>query len=836
MNPKTKAVSSISSGKRKQRSQVKSFIFTVIKLVVIFLISISCVLVGLVGGAIYGYIKTASPIKPEQLQLKNLTSFIYDANNKEIAQLKGEQNRVLVDHDYIPDHLRNAFIAIEDKRFYDHNGIDIVRIGSAVYNFLKPGGNSHGGSTITQQLVRNITGDTKRTLKRKVQEQWMAIQLEKHIRKDKILDLYMNLIYMGGNYYGVQAASKAYFGKNVKDLTLAQCASLAGITNMPGWYAPVTDENRKKNKERQETILKEMRELNYISEQEYQQALKEDLKFVIKDKSTEKTTSSQSYFVDQVITEVKKDLVASGMSPQIADKTIYNNGLKIYTTLDSDIQKAMDDVFMDDKYFPVYNKLAHAQAAMAIIDPKTGHIKALRGGYGQKTGDLVLNRATQIQRPPGSTFKPIAVYAPAIDQKIITAATVIDDVPTYLNGISKGKYPQNYTKTSYGGLTTIHDALVRSTNVVAAKAWMKLGPKLSLKYLERDGIKLDITKDGSVSIAMGGLTTGVSPLQMAAAYVPFVNDGKYIQPTTYTRVEDMNGNVLLEKKPKTTVVYDNEGTSHIMVNMMKDVTTRSDGTAASVIKIKNGQMPTAGKTGTTSDNKDKWFVGYTPYYVAATWYGYDKNYKLDSREYNQALVLWNAVMDKVHANLPVKSFPEPKGVVKKAVCKYSGKVASDLCGRDPRGNSIKEEYFIKGSEPKDYDVCDVHVLANICQDCKDSLKKNLLVGPNCPATSIIEQVFTKRTEPYIPAVAGDPYPSDWAYEIPSGLCTIHGGLNLNTGTADIIDNTEGTGITGDINNPGSTTGTNDTGNANNTGQTLDPITDTTNNINQPAGN
>lgn len=831
MNPKTKAVSSTSSGKRKKRSQTKSFVFTVIKMIVIFLITISCVIAGLVGGAMYAYVKTATPIKPEQLQLKNLTSFVYDSNNKEIAQLKGEQNRVLVDHDYIPDDLRHAYVAIEDKRFYEHNGIDIMRIGSAVYNFLKPGGNSsHGGSTITQQLVKNITGDTQRSLKRKVQEQWMAIQLEKHISKDKILDLYMNLIYMGGNYYGVQAASKAYFGKDVKDLTLAQCASLAGITNMPGWYAPFNDENIKKNKARQETILKEMKNMNYISEQEYQQALKEDLKFAVKNKSTAKTPSSQSYFVDQVITEVKKDLVASGMSPQIADKTIYNNGLKIYTTMDSDIQKAMDDVFMNDKYFPEYNKLAHAQAAMAIVDPHTGQVRALRGGYGKKSGDLILNRATQIQRPPGSTFKPIAVYAPAIDQKIISAATVIDDVPTYLNGVNKGRYPQNYNKYSYGGLTTIHDALVHSTNVVAAKTWMKLGPKLSLKYLERDGIKLDITKDGTVSIAMGGLTTGVSPLQMASAYVPFVNDGKYIQPTTYTRVEDMNGNVLLEKKPKTTVVYDNEGTSHVMVNMMKDVVSRSDGTAANVIKIKNGQMPTAGKTGTTSDNKDKWFVGYTPYYVAATWYGYDKNYKLDPGEYNQALILWNAVMDKIHAKLPVKSFPEPKGVVKKAVCKYSGKVASDLCSRDPRGNSIVEEYFIKGSEPKDNDVCDVHVLANICKDSKETLKKDQLVGPYCPATSIIEQVFTKRKEPYQPVKAGDPYPSDWKYEIPTSVCTIHGGQGVDTGTTDTTgtaDTTGDTSTTSDTNDTGNSSGTNDTGNTN---QTTDSIADVVKNL------
>jgi penicillin-binding protein 1A len=633
-----------------------------------------------------------------------------------------------------------------------------------------------------------------------VQETVDGYSAGKHLKKPKILDLYMNLIYMGGNYYGVEAASKAYFGKSVKDLSLAQCASLAGITNMPGWYAPTSEENKKKNKKRQETILYEMKEAGDITEAEYQKAIKEDLKFVDKSKISTKASSSQSYFIDQVVSDVKKDLVATGMSPQAASKMIYNNGLKIYTTMDSDLQKAMDEVFTNEKYFPIVNKkLEHPQAAMVIIDPATGQVKALRGGYGQKTIDLSLNRATQIHRPPGSTFKPIAVYGPAVDQGQITAATIIDDIPTYLNGVSKGRYPQNYDKGSYGGLTTIHNAIINSTNVVAAKTWVKLGIDFSLKYLKRDGITLDKKNDRTVSIAMGGLYSGVNTLDMAAAYVPFVNNGKYIQPSTYTKVEDKNGNVILEKKPKSNIVYDNEGTSYVMTNMLKDVLI--SGTAKGY-GLQNGKMPTAGKTGTTGDNRDKWFVGYTPYYVGATWYGYDKNDTLSSAEYSQALIIWKAVMEKAHANLQPKQFPEPKGTVKKAVCRYSGKSPSDLCSRDPRGNAVIEELFVKGYEPKENDVCDVHVLASVCKDSNDGSKKSLLFGNNCPATSMLEQVFTQRKLLIVPVQPNDPYPADWLYELPAGkYCNVHGSQSpatgSETGTGETVEPTESPGDTGD---------------------------------------
>lgn len=819
MDPKTRTVTSSATRTKKRHGQLFIFITTVLKILLMCLLLVSFAAAGILGGLIFGYIKTSTPIKPEQLDLKNITSFVYDSKGNEIMQLKGEQNRILVEHDSIPDHLRNAYISIEDKRFYEHKGIDLIRISSAVFSFLKPGGNMHGGSTITQQLVKNITGDMRRTLKRKVQEQYLALQLEKHLSKEKILDLYMNLIYMGGNYYGVETASQVYFGKSVKDLTLAQCASLAGVTNFPGIYAPISEKNIKKNIERQQTILLEMKKSGYITEQQYQQALKEDLKFVASGKNKVKTVKTQSFFVDQVIIDVKKDLIASGMSSQLADKTIYSNGIKIYSTMDPDIQKGMDEVFTNDKYFPIIKRnLQHPQAAMVIMDPATGQVKALYGGYGQKTGDLILNRATQIQRQPGSTFKPIADYAPAIDMKLITAASVFDDAPSYLNPASKSPYPTNYTKGYYSGLTSIHTALYQSINVVAAKTWLKLGASLSLKYLARNGINLNKENDGNLSIAMGGLHDGVNTLKMAAAYVPFVNDGVYKEPITYTKVLDKDGNVLLEKKSKSTMVYDNEGTAFIMTRMMQDVCRIGTASTKGLGLIQNGKIATAGKTGTTSDNRDKWFVGYTPYYVGATWYGYDKNSKLSPEEYNQALIIWHEVMEKAHANLKPKEFKQSTAVIKRAVCKYSGKTPSDLCARDPRGNAIIEEYFLPGTEPKSGEVCDVHVVKQVCKDSKDGFGRNNLFGPGCPQGSLIESVFVQRKVPYNKARAADPYPSDWKYQAPAGYCTIHGGSPSNSTTNETVNTTD------TISNENNTT--------DNTNNNTNTTTDTTNNMEQ----
>lgn len=772
MNSNNTAVSNTKSGKKKQYASVLRIIGNLIRILFLLGFALGVILAGIVGGAVFAYIRTAKPITAEQLVIKNQTTFVYDSKNNEIFALQGAQNREMVDSTEIPEYLKDAFIAIEDKRFREHPGVDYKRFASAVINFILPGGESHGGSTITQQVIKNVTGEDRRSIKRKVQEAWRAIVLERNLTKDQILEIYMNLIYMGENCYGVQSAAKTYFDKDVKDLTLAECASLAGITNLPGKYNPFTKKGRENNIKRQKIILNEMLELNYITQEEYDEAINQELVFAESNKRNDKVASTQPYFVDQVILDVKKDLMAIGYTEDMAIKTIYNNGLRIYTTMDSDIQKAMDEVFLNEEYFTKVNKNTSQspQAAMVIIDPNTGQIKAMYGGAGEKIG-IPFNRATSLEKQPGSTIKPIAVYGPAINEGIITAATVIDDIPVYMDGVNKGLYPRN-AGNYYSGLTTIRDGITRSVNVVAAKVWNNyLGVDLSLEYLSR--VNINRPNERNLSLALGGLEQGVSPLHMAAAYVPFVNKGIYYEPTTYTKVEDANGNVILEKKPDYNIVYD-EAAAFIMVNMMKDVVNSPDGTA-SRCKIQNGKMPTAGKTGTTDKNTNKWFVGFTPYYVGATWYGYDRNASLASAELNRAQTIWHDVMDKIHKNLEPIDFEVPSGVIKRKVCKYSGKIATELCYKDQRGNAVKDEYFIKGTEPNDEDTCDVHVLAKVCKDTTDAYGRNLLAGEYCPFESTIEQVFVQRRKPFTPTNPGEPYPRDWKYELPVGeYCNEHG--------------------------------------------------------------
>ncbi|NLD49427.1 MAG: PBP1A family penicillin-binding protein [Clostridiaceae bacterium] len=781
MSPKTKTVSSkpVKSRKNRTAHTVAKFILLVVKFIIIVLVALSSAAAGIAGGALLAWINRAEPITPDQLILSGYTSYVYDSEGNIIIPLQGSKNREQIDYKDIPQDLKDALVAIEDKRFYDHFGVDLKRTSAAVLNFVKSGGSTGGagGSTITQQVVKNLTGKDRRSVERKVQEWWTAMHLERNLGKDQILNTYMNLIYMGENCYGVQAASKTYFNKNVSDLSLAECASLAGITNLPGKYDPFTTKGRENNIERQKIILKEMLEQEYISQKEYDEAIEEELKFADSNKRDENFTSNQSYFIDQVVYDVKKDLMAKGYSEELAIKTIYNDGIKIYTTQDTKIQKAMDEVFLDEnKYFSRINKKTtlSPQAAMVIIDPWTGHVKALYGGAGKKTGaPLNLASSSLMKRTPGSTFKPITVYGPAVNEGLITAATIVDDSPAYMQGENKPAYPMNYDR-KYSGLMSIRDAITDSVNVVAAKVWRDyVGPThnyLNLQYLKKVNINRDNEK--YVSVALGAPYDGVNPLQMAAAYVPFVNKGLYLEPITYTKVLDMKGNVLLEKESKTNVVY-GEAAAYVMVDMLRDVVR--DGTAATYGKVLGGKMPSAGKTGTTSNNYDKWFVGFTPYYVGSVWYGYGKNITLLSTEYDRAQRIWHDVMDKVHKELPIKDFVEPEGIVRRTICKYSGKIATDLCAKDPRGSAVRSEIFIKGTEPFEDDLCKVHVKATVCKDSKDTKGRNLFAGDYCPYESLIEKVFIKRPVPYVPLKPDEKSPADIIYELPEGeYCNIHG--------------------------------------------------------------
>lgn len=806
MKSSKKAASAGTVKKAKKSSRIwkftGKFILTFITFLIIFVLAIGCALAGIVGGAVFGYIKTAEPITEEQLTAKtsDKTTFIYDDKGNIIQKLTGKDN---IDSEYIsdkeiPKYLKDAIISIEDERFETHNGIDIQGILNAGIGFAKSivtGDSSatRGGSTITQQVVKNITGNTTRSIERKVQEGYAAILLEQKLEKWQILELYANLVPLGNSCYGVQSASKKYFGKPVQQLDLAECALLAGITKSPGKYNPFSESGRKNAKERQETILAMMLKLGKINQAQHDQAVKKELKYASKAQS-QKVTSVQSYFVDQVVIDVRNALMKEkGISATAANYMIYGGGLEIYTTFDAKIQAEMDSVFMDDQYFPQINAMAerqmeHSQAAMAVIDVQNGQVKALRGGYGKKEASNTLNRASSslMKRQPGSSIKPIAAYAPAIDLKLITPATVIDDVPVYmLTGKDADRlYPRNYDN-SFDGLTSVRNGLKNSVNVVAAKIWRDiLGPDNSIEYLKRVGLNRENEK--YISLVLGGMEEGVNPLQMAAAYVPFVHEGMYYEPTTFTLVADSNGKELINRKAANFSIAYSEQTAFIMAELMQEVTKGRtspyphSGTAAKNITEEIIGMPVAGKTGTTSQNIDKWFVGYTPYYSAAVWYGYDNSgsepITIGTKEYDQAQIIWAAVMKKIHEGLPRKEFEKPAtGLVQKKICIYSGKIATELCARDQRGNATKVEYFIKGTEPRDDDPCTVHVEAQVCKSSQDTLKRNFLAGPYCPADTVETRVFIQRAIPYVPTQPNEKAPKDVAYELPEGeYCTVHG--------------------------------------------------------------
>ncbi|MDQ2086937.1 PBP1A family penicillin-binding protein [Herbivorax sp. ANBcel31] len=753
---------------RKRKSNKKKivkfafrFSFLVFKMLLLICVTISFSLAGVAGGVGFAYIQSAEKLTPDQLTLDGFTSHVYDTNGEIIVPLQGSKNREMVDLRDIPDDLKNAFIAIEDRRFFEHPGIDYRRIASAVTS-----GGSHGASTITQQVIKNITGNDERSVERKVQEWWIAMHLEQNLSKDQILELYLNLVYLAQNCYGVQSASRTYFDKDVSELTLAESATLAGITRSPAYYDPFTTSGRENNKERQELILSVMHELEYITEDEYKQAKNEELQYADSNRRSADVITNQSYFVDQVITDVMNDLMEEGHSRESAYRTIYNGGVEIHTTVDPTIQQAMDEVFLSEEHFTNVNTTTSMppQAAMTIIDPTNGHIKALYGGAGEKIGSP-LNRASssQVKRQPGSTFKSPVVYGPAINERKITAATAIDNIPVYLNPSDETeRYPRNYS-WNYTGLSTARYALARSFNVSAARVWDEyLEPEIALDYLKKAGI--DRTDETYLSIALGGPRDGINPLQLAASYVPFANKGLYFEPVTYTKVLDINGDVLLENKPESTIVYD-ETTAFIMTDMMKDVMTYGTGGAARF----SNEMPLAGKTGTTSKNYDKWFVGYSPYYVGATWYGYDQNTSIESSEQGRANAIWHDVMKNVHENLEVKQFEEPPGIVRETICTKSGKLVSELCSQDPSGSTVKTEIFIAGTEPRD--ECNVHVKVNVCEEHIDEDGRPYLASHYCPPSSTTERVFVRRPVPVNPSDFAEV--EDSIYEVPTDYCPEH---------------------------------------------------------------
>lgn len=901
-------------GRKKSKRKYKFDFKRLIKVLLIFLLALAIIL----GATVFFIAGTAPPIQPGNIySLLSENSVLYDDQGQIIESLQSGGLRTNVAYVDMPKNLINAFIAIEDKTFFKHNGFNIVRIFGAIFEGFSRGESISGTSTITQQLARNLyLAETKstRSWTRKIREAYYTMQLERQLSKEQIIEAYLNTIYLGANANGVQAAAQSYFSKNVQDLTLAECALLASIPKSPSKYAPLKKyENSKvlpENgniiskgdtytivydpafKDRQKLVLQFMLKQNFIDQAKYDSALSEDMKAAMKPR-LDATNDLSSFFTDYIVSEIVTDLMSSqNITRDEAKYMIYNNGLKIYSTINIKVQKSIEKEFKDPRNFPKvvglkkdsagnildsygkvmlysysnyingagsfifepndykmldngdllifkdrrlnfyktevkgvvdysvefknvykvedgtfysYNggiilipaeyksrdadgniivskklfkdkpgflvssadgritvssgyyllkpKVIQPQAAAVITDYKTGQIKGLMGGRSLK-GDMLYNRAINPQ-PPGSSIKPIGVYGPALNLGASqngpwTAAYVVDDSPSYYNG---KLWPQNWYN-GWKGLVTIRHAVEQSMNVVAVKTFTQIGQAASIDFLKKVGVTTvvesgTINDQNAAALALGGMTNGISPLEMASAYGTFGNQGVYIKPVSYTKVTNKKGEIILETKPNKSKVMD-PGAAFIMTDILR--TTVSDGIAGAA---SIGTQPVAGKTGTTSNNYDAWFVGLTPYYSASVWIGNDIDIEL-SQGSKAASQLWSKIMKQAHTGLTAGSFKTADNVVSVAVDTISGELPSNLSAMDPRG-TVRNEYFVQGTQPTSIDT--MHVSAVTCND------SGYLVTPWCPTP--VSRVFVKRPVP------PDTRVGDFGYELPTYYCYLH---------------------------------------------------------------
>ena len=634
----------------------------------------------------------------------NLNSFIYakesDSDEYTLYEtIKGKENREWVDSDKIPDTLKNAVVAIEDERFYKHHGVDWVRTIGAVKGWLL-GGTQYGGSTITQQLIKNITADNDYSVKRKVNEIFRAFALEKEIDdKDRILVMYLNTIFLGYNSYGVQTAAMQYFDKDVSQLDLAESAVLAGLTNNPSIYDVYN--HPEKVKERQETILAQMLDQKMISQEEYDAAVAEELNYRPYEEYQQEIKSTYSYFTDEVIKDVINDLMTEkGYSRLVAENMVYSGGLNIYATIDTKVQNALDEVWANADNFPNTEKYGEIPQSAMVITDKQGNIVGIAGGRGEKTSSRGFSYASDARRQPGSSIKPLATYGPAMDAGIATPDTTVYD-RALIQDADGNPWPMNDGKYPTGRAMTVKEGMTRSLNTISAQLLKQLTPQKSYEFMTQQlGFKLvdsRTNEDGTVQsdidlapLALGALTDGVTVREMAGGFSTFINDGVYGGTRTYTKVTDSEGNTIMENTPNTDKGFTNVRTAYYMLDCLQNVTAH--GTAYG---IQLDGVETGGKTGTTTSNTDIWFCGITPKYSGAVWVGYEHNYRLDGLYGRNAAEIWLAVMQKVHAGDSGLVFDShPQDFEEVTYCMDTGLLASGACraaGRAATGRFWKDK-------------------------------------------------------------------------------------------------------------------------------------------------
>ncbi len=784
-------------------------------------------------GAYQGILSASPGIDEIDASPTGYLSTILDSKGNTTATLVASgSNRVYVTLDEIPIHLQNAFIAIEDARFREHNGIDIKGIIRAGIRGIAAGFHfSEGASTITQQLLKNnvfTTWTAEKSqadrFKRKIQEQYLALQLEKVESKDWILENYLNTVNLGQNTLGVQSASRRYFGKDVSELTLSESAVIAGITKNPSGYNPIT--HPKDNRKRRKKVLGDMQEQGLITQQQYDEAMDDNVYGRIQKVNARQQDKSSvhSYFDDALTEQVIEDLMnVLGCSQTEAYKRLYNTGLTIYSTQDPDIQAICDEEVNnmanypaspktslsmtltiqkpdgEFKYYDEQTMLAYyqsadksytinfnsqeeamaavekykndileegdtvpengqtvtftvqPQAALTVIDQKTGEVKAMVGGRGEKTANRTLNRATDSVRQPGSTFKVLAAFAPAIDTGQMTLASVEDDAPySYSNGTPLKNYNNKYT-----GFTSIREAIKQSINVVTVKTLSDIGIDTGYDYLtEKFGFTTLTDQDRTEALALGGITKGVTNLELTAAYAAIANKGTYIKPRLYTKIIDHDGNVLIDNQPQKHRAL-KKTTAWLLTNAMQEAITTGTGRQAAF-----EGMTLAGKTGTTTKSKDALFAGFSPYYSLVVWGGYDDNTPQDDGTTSYPKMIWRAVMSRIHEGLKNKEFKMPSGIITAEVCKKSGMpVKSGICTRDPRGDMTVTEFFAEGSVPEE--ECVHHASIRVCAS------SGRMAGPYCPGSVLASSVRI---------IGGSPDSEDGPYLYTGSLnniCNIH---------------------------------------------------------------
>lgn len=701
-----------------------------------------CILVIIAGGVGIGYVfasvRDIPALSPSVLE-SGYATMIYDKDGNLITQI-GIKNSVPVDIETVPEHVKNAFLAIEDPGFYKHHGISLRGIIRAAWNDLTSRSIREGGSTITQQLVKFSFLSSEVSVKRKIQEVILAIQVERRYTKDEILEMYLNNIYLGEGAYGVQAASMTYFGKDVSELELDEAALIGGLPQAPSAYSPFLNPQAALN--RRSYVIDAMVRNNYISESDGASAKAKELKL-----ETEELAARQypyPYFLDYLTDQLIE---------KYGESEVFKGGLKVYTTLDQKMQRAAETAMARSSNFPPTKTddsgIMQPQGAVVVLDPHTGHIKALVGGR-EHTQKRQWNRATQTFRQPGSAFKPIAAYGPAIEYKGMGPASVIDDIP-----VKYGSYePKNYDGR-YRGLVTLRTALTHSINVVAVKLLADhVGTADSIKFASALGIKLDPSVHGA-SMALGGLHEGVTPLQMAAAFGVFDNQGVYVEPNAVIRVEKPDGVIIDQPVSKQRQAI-KPTTAYLITDMLKSAVQSGTGTGAQIGR------PQAGKTGTTDDGKDIWFVGYTPELVAAVWMGYDSPKAMPQAFGGTYPVrVWKEIMSKALSDTPVKDFSRPAGLVNETVDNKSGL----LPGPNTPEDCLVTDLFVEGTVPTITD--NVHVFMEVCAASGQLLNeycRDRVIRP------VIKLPYT------VPSIV-----EDFKLRAPTGICTVHttGGDFLN---------------------------------------------------------